>query len=64
MGQTFLSAIWGDFPVAPRLDWNVRLTGGLESLPGPARPLAWLWRLDIFQQVRRHGCRCFILKAL
>ena len=33
MGQTFLSASWGDFPVAPRPDWKVRRTGRLESLP-------------------------------
>jgi len=33
MGQTFLSASWGDFPVAPRPDWKVRRTDRLESLP-------------------------------
>ena len=33
MGQTFLSASWGDFPVAPKPDWKVRRTGRLESLP-------------------------------
>jgi len=33
VGQTFLSASWGDFPVAPRPDWKVRRTGRLESLP-------------------------------
>ena len=32
VGQTFLSASWGDFPVAPRPDWKVRRTGRLESL--------------------------------
>jgi hypothetical protein len=24
VGQTFLSASWGEFPVAPRPDWKVR----------------------------------------
>jgi hypothetical protein len=33
LGQTFLSASWGEFPVAPRPNWKVRRTGRLESPP-------------------------------
>ena len=33
VGQTFSSASWDDFPVAPRPDQKVRRTGRLEGLP-------------------------------
>jgi hypothetical protein len=38
VAQTFLSASWGDFPVAPMPAWKVRRTGRLGSLPHTVWP--------------------------
>jgi hypothetical protein len=67
VGQTFLSASWGDFPVAPRPDWKVRQTGRLESLPYFAWPKSWIISLRIQPKSKpslivkttpRRPCRC------